>query len=94
MTPPYPGVGQFAATWNGDADSSWSHLRGSQAYVLTAGLLGMPMSGADICGFRFNTTRELCTRWASVGAFYPFSRNHADLGTSRQVYIALDTTQH
>lgn len=78
-------MGQYAANWNGDADSSWSHLRGAQGYVLTNGLMGVPMSGADICGFRFNTTVELCTRWASVGAFYPFSRNHAELGVRPQV---------
>lgn len=72
----YSGSGKFASLWLGDNESKPSDMGASVLGVMQMSMMGIPMVGADICGFGGTTNGELCARWHYVGAFQPFSRNH------------------
>ncbi|XP_068192688.1 lysosomal alpha-glucosidase [Antennarius striatus] len=84
----FPGIGRFSGVWTGDVGSDWEQLRYSIPAVLQFNLFGVPLVGADICGFKGNTTEELCVRWMQLGAFYPFMRNHNEnQNTPQEPYV-------
>ncbi|EPX71699.1 alpha-glucosidase Agl1 [Schizosaccharomyces octosporus yFS286] len=80
----FVGTGTYAAVWLGDNHSNWPNMYFSIPGMLTYNMLGIPMVGADVCGFADNSNEELCARWMELGAFSPFYRNHNSQGSSLQ----------
>jgi len=83
----FAGTGRKATHWFGDNESSWEHYRTSIRQMLAfVSMHQMPMVGSDVCGFNANADQYMCARWALLGAFQPFYRNHAELSTIQQEF--------
>lgn len=72
----FSGSGHRGAHWLGDNHSTWQSMFESISGMLAMQLFGLPLVGADVCGFSGDTDEEMCTRWHQLGVFYPFARNH------------------
>jgi alpha-glucosidase len=78
------GTQRFAAIWTGDNDSTWEHLLMAMPMCMNLGMSGIPFIGADIGGFWDESNGELLVRFAQLGAFFPFCRNHNSIESPDQ----------
>ena len=80
----FAGQGHYGSRWLGDNFSTETDMAISVPGVMMMNMFGIPVVGADVCGFLGDTTPELCARWTKLAQFYPFARNHNDIHSKDQ----------
>ena len=80
----YAGTCRYSATWAGDNQSIYDHLRLMLPQLMNMSLSGQAYIGVDIGGFGGDTTPELLTKWAIAAILNPLYRNHSAMGTLPQ----------
>jgi alpha-glucosidase len=72
----YAGIHRSAATWTGDAPSSWPTLQTTLPMMIGMSASGLFHVGSDVGGYSGRATPELFARWMQLGAISPFFRAH------------------
>ncbi|OAA74959.1 alpha-glucosidase [Akanthomyces lecanii RCEF 1005] len=81
------GDGSRTGHWFGDNRSNDDDYRLQILQMIQhVAMYQTPMVGSDVCGFNYATNPILCQRWATLGAWNPFYRNHADISAPHQEF--------
>jgi alpha-glucosidase len=79
----FAGSGRQVGHWLGDNGAEWSYYLTSISQLLDfASLFQFAFVGSDVCGYSGETNDNTCARWAALGAFSPFYRNHREVGAT------------
>jgi alpha-glucosidase len=79
----FAGSGRQVGHWLGDNGAEWSYYLTSISQLLDfASLFQFTFVGSDVCGYSGETNDNTCARWAALGAFSPFYRNHREVGAA------------
>ena len=82
------GIQRYAAIWTGDNTSEWEHISLAIAMCLNLSISGVPFVGMDLGGFWNDSNGELLVRFAQLGTFIPFCRNHnAKFNSAQEPWI-------
>lgn len=77
----FAGLQRYTALWAGDNQATEDHMMLGVRLVNSIGLSGVPFAGVDVGGFGGNASKELYTRWMTIGSFSPFFRGHSAYDT-------------